>query len=82
MAEESLLTGEELWCLHWLHYRHQNDWSVATLAKKMREDYIEEMEHVDKLIGYSETACLALSQLPAKLVTGRRQEAGRSPPRT
>ena len=34
----------------WLHYRLQNDWGVTKLAKKMREESIEEMEHTDKLI--------------------------------
>jgi len=34
----------------WLHYRLQNDWGVTKLAKKMREESIEEMEHADKLI--------------------------------
>ncbi len=34
----------------WLHYRLQNDWGYTKLAKKMREESIEEMEHADKLI--------------------------------
>jgi len=34
----------------WLHYRLQNDWGVTKLAKKMRAESIEEMEHADKLI--------------------------------
>ncbi len=34
----------------WLHYRLQNDWGFTKLAKKMREESIEEMEHADKLI--------------------------------
>ncbi|UYV38828.1 bacterioferritin [Rhodobacteraceae bacterium D3-12] len=34
----------------WLHYRLQADWGYGKLAKKMREESIEEMEHADKLI--------------------------------
>lgn len=34
----------------WLHYRLQKDWGYGKLAKKMREESIEEMEHADKLI--------------------------------
>lgn len=34
----------------WLHYRLQNDWGFTRIAKKMREESIEEMEHADKLI--------------------------------
>ncbi|SDD78530.1 bacterioferritin [Ruegeria marina] len=34
----------------WLHYRLQKDWGYGRLAKKMREESIEEMEHADKLI--------------------------------
>lgn len=34
----------------WLHYRLQHDWGFTKLAKKMREESIEEMEHADKLI--------------------------------
>ncbi|MQY41590.1 bacterioferritin [Epibacterium sp. SM1969] len=34
----------------WLHYRLQADWGLGKLAKKMREESIEEMEHADKLI--------------------------------
>ena len=36
----------------WLHYRLQNDWGFTKLAKKMREESIEEMEHADKLIDW------------------------------
>lgn len=35
---------------YWLHYRLQNDWGYAKLAKKSREESIEEMQHADKLI--------------------------------
>ncbi|MDX8355459.1 bacterioferritin [Cognatiyoonia sp. IB215182] len=35
---------------YWLHYRLQEDWGFAKLAKKSREESIEEMEHADKLI--------------------------------
>lgn len=34
----------------WLHYRKQADWGFAKIAKKMRAESIEEMEHADKLI--------------------------------
>lgn len=34
----------------WLHYRLQADKGLGRLAKKMREESIEEMEHADKLI--------------------------------
>ena len=35
---------------YWLHYRLQNDWGFTKLAKKSREESIEEMQHADKLI--------------------------------
>ena len=35
---------------YWLHYRLQNDWGYSKLAKKSREESIEEMHHADKLI--------------------------------
>lgn len=35
---------------YWLHYRLQEDWGVGKLAKKSREESIEEMNHADKLI--------------------------------
>ncbi|MGB0506775.1 MAG: bacterioferritin [Pikeienuella sp.] len=35
---------------YWLHYRLQNDWGLTKLAKKSREESIEEMHHADKLI--------------------------------
>lgn len=35
---------------YWLHYRLQEDWGLVKMAKKSREESIEEMEHADKLI--------------------------------
>ncbi|WP_343315924.1 bacterioferritin [Brucella sp. BE17] len=35
---------------YWLHYRLLNDWGFTRLAKKEREESIEEMQHADKLI--------------------------------
>ncbi|QIE56153.1 bacterioferritin [Pikeienuella piscinae] len=35
---------------YWLHYRLQADWGVGKLAKKSREESLEEMHHADKLI--------------------------------
>jgi bacterioferritin len=35
---------------YWLHYRMLADWGYARLAKKEREESIEEMEHADKLV--------------------------------
>ncbi|MEQ8825256.1 MAG: bacterioferritin [Filomicrobium sp.] len=35
---------------YWLHYRLQEDWGYQKLAKKSREESIEEMQHADKLI--------------------------------
>lgn len=35
---------------YWLHYRLLDDWGYALLAKKEREESIEEMEHADKII--------------------------------
>ncbi|MEM7302925.1 MAG: bacterioferritin [Pseudomonadota bacterium] len=34
----------------WLHYRLLDDWGYGKLAKKEREESIEEMEHADKII--------------------------------
>lgn len=34
----------------WLHYRLLDDWGLTKLAKKEREESIEEMEHADKII--------------------------------
>ena len=35
---------------YWLHYRLQEDWGVAKLAAKSREESIEEMQHADSLV--------------------------------
>ena len=35
---------------YWLHYRLQEDWGLGHLAKKSREESIEEMLHADRLI--------------------------------
>lgn len=35
---------------YWLHYRLLDDWGFKKLAKKEREESIEEMNHADKLI--------------------------------
>ena len=35
---------------YWLHYRLQEDWGLGHLAKKSREESIEEMYHADRLI--------------------------------
>ncbi len=35
---------------YWLHYRLLDDWGYGHLAKKEREESIEEMEHADKLV--------------------------------
>ena len=35
---------------YWLHYRLQEDWGLGSMAKKSREESIEEMHHADKLI--------------------------------
>jgi bacterioferritin len=35
---------------YWLHYRLQEDWGLGHMAKKSREESIEEMNHADKLI--------------------------------
>jgi len=35
---------------YWLHYRIQDDWGLARMAAKSREESIEEMHHADKLI--------------------------------
>jgi len=35
---------------YWLHYRLQEDWGFDKMAKKSREESIEEIEHADKLI--------------------------------
>lgn len=35
---------------YWLHFRLLDDWGYGKLAKKEREESIEEMHHADKLI--------------------------------
>jgi bacterioferritin len=35
---------------YWLHYRLQEDWGLGHMAKKSREESVEEMHHADKLI--------------------------------
>ena len=35
---------------YWLHFRLQEDWGLGHMAKKSREESIEEMNHADKLI--------------------------------
>ena len=35
---------------YWLHYRLLEDWGYAKLAKKEREESIEEMHHADKIV--------------------------------
>ena len=35
---------------YWLHYRLLEDWGYTLLAKKEREESIEEMQHADKLV--------------------------------
>jgi len=35
---------------YWLHYRLLDDWGLTKLAKKEREESIEEMQHADKII--------------------------------
>lgn len=35
---------------YWLHYRLLEDWGFLKLAKKEREESIEEMHHADKII--------------------------------
>jgi bacterioferritin len=35
---------------YWLHFRVLDDWGYTKLAKKEREESIEEMQHADKLI--------------------------------
>ena len=35
---------------YWLHYRLQEDWGLGHMAKKSREESIEEMHHADKLV--------------------------------
>src|SRR5678815_1279139 len=35
---------------YWLHYRLLEDWGYNELAKKWREESIEEMHHADKFV--------------------------------
>jgi bacterioferritin len=35
---------------YWLHYRFLDNWGYRELAKKWREESIEEMQHTDRLI--------------------------------
>lgn len=35
---------------YWLHFRLLDDWGYALLAKKEREESVEEMQHADKLV--------------------------------
>jgi bacterioferritin len=35
---------------YWLHYRLLDNWGYKTLAKKWRNESIEEMQHADKII--------------------------------
>lgn len=35
---------------YWLHFRLQEDWGLGHMAKKSREESIEEMHHADMLI--------------------------------
>lgn len=35
---------------YWLHYRLLENWGYTKLAKKEREESIEEMQHADKLV--------------------------------
>ena len=35
---------------YWLHYRLLHNWGYLSLAKKWRQESIEEMQHADKLI--------------------------------
>ena len=35
---------------YWLHFRLQEDWGYGRIAKKSREESIEEMHHADRMI--------------------------------
>src|SRR4029077_11405315 len=34
---------------YWLHYRFLDNWGYKTLAKKAREELMQEMQHADRL---------------------------------
>jgi bacterioferritin len=36
---------------YWLHYRLLEDWGYGKMAKKEREESIEEMHHADRIVG-------------------------------
>ena len=42
---------------YWLHYRLLEDWGFNELAKKWREESIEEMHHADKFIDGISPGC-------------------------
>jgi len=35
---------------YWLHYKLQEDWGLGHMARKSREESIEEMNHADKIM--------------------------------
>ncbi|WP_163849703.1 bacterioferritin [Pseudooceanicola aestuarii] len=35
---------------YWIHFKLQDDWGLTHMARKSREESIEEMHHADKLI--------------------------------
>ncbi len=35
---------------YWLHYRLLDNWGLNVLAKKWREESIEEMQHADRFV--------------------------------
>ena len=35
---------------YWLHYRLLHNWGYLSLAKKWRQESIEEMQHADKIV--------------------------------
>jgi bacterioferritin len=35
---------------YWLHYRLLDDWGFTLLARKEREESVEEMHHADKIV--------------------------------
>ena len=36
---------------YWLHHKLQEDWGLGHMARKSREESIEEMNHADKIMG-------------------------------